>query len=50
MTLGSLINAKVHLISGMLIGVGAMMICKEMSKKKRISSNKDNVNNEGPSE
>jgi hypothetical protein len=34
MFLASLINAKVHLISGIVIGVGMTMICREMRKKK----------------
>ena len=34
MFLASLINAKVHIISGIAIGVGMTMVCREMCKKK----------------
>ena len=34
MFLVSAINAKVHLISGIAIGVGMAMICRGMCKKK----------------
>ena len=39
MFIASLINTKLHLISGMMIGVGAAMICKQVCKRKRSSSN-----------
>ena len=34
MFISSFINAKVHLIAGMAIGVGMAIICKEICKKK----------------
>ena len=42
----SLINTKLHLISGMMIGVGVAMICKEVCKRKRSSSNNISETNE----
>ena len=48
MILSSLINAKIHLISGILIGVGATMVCKEMCKRTGMSSNKNNTNKHEP--
>jgi hypothetical protein len=46
MVIVSLINTKLHLISGVMIGVGAAMICKEVCKRKRSSGNDVSETNE----
>jgi hypothetical protein len=42
----SLINTKLHLIAGVMIGVGAATICKEVCKRKRSNHNDVSETNE----
>ena len=46
MFLVPLINTKLHLITGVMIGVGAAMICKEACKRRRSSRNDVSETNE----